>query len=313
MQATRIAIVGAGKIARDAHVPAIAASPDFSLVAALDPVASLEGVPTYRALAEMLAAEPDLDAVALCCPPQHRTGLAVAAIEAGLAVLLEKPPAATMQEARSLLGAALGRESAVLFAAWHSRFAAMVPAAREALAGDRVIGGSVTWKEDFRRWHPDQPWLWRAGGFGVLDPGINALSILTEIAPGPVTVLTSEFDVVAHRDAPIAARIGLDLAGAGITLDLDFRHRGAEEWTIALETAAGRRLVLSQGGARLSLDGIAREPDVPASREYDGVYARFAKAIRRRSIDVDLEPLRIALDAIACARCRSDRGTVVPC
>lgn len=307
-RATRIAIVGAGKIARDAHISAIAASPDFTLVAALDPVATLDGVPSYRSFGEMLVAEPGLEAVALCCPPQYRTDLAVAALEAGLAVLLEKPPAATMEEARSLLRRARGRPGSVLVAAWHSRFAAMVPAAREALASERVISGAVSWKEDFRRWHPDQPWLWRPGGFGVLDPGINALSILTEIAPGPVTVRTSEFDVVTHREAPVAARIGLDLAGAGIALDLDFRHRGAEEWTIALETASSRRLVLSDGGACLSLDGIAVEPSALTPPEYEGVYARFASAIHRQAIDVDLEPLRIALDAIACARCRPDES-----
>ncbi len=36
-------------------------------------------------------------------------------------------------------------------------------------------------KEDVRRWHPGQDWIWEAGGFGVFDPGINALSILTEV------------------------------------------------------------------------------------------------------------------------------------
>lgn len=300
----RIAIVGAGKIARDAHVPAIAAASEFTLIAAVDPIATLECVPTYRSLDELLAAEPGLEAVALCCPPQHRTGLARVALEAGLAVLLEKPPAATLAEATALLDQARNRAGAVLFAAWHSRFAAMVPAAREALAGERLVRGSVSWKEDFRRWHPDQPWLWRPGGFGVLDPGINALSILTEIAPGPATVRTSEFEIVTDREAPIAARIGLDVDGAGIALDLDFRHRGPEEWTIALETRSGRRLVLTHGGACLTLDGTVLEPGIAARPEYHGVYARFADAIRRRAIDVDLEPLRIARDAIACARCR---------
>lgn len=308
----RIAIVGAGKIARDAHVPAIAASPDFRLVAALDPVATLEGVPTYRSFAAMVAAEPDLDAVALCCPPQHRTELARSALGSGLAVLLEKPPAATMDEALALLRQAQDRPGAVLFAAWHSRFADMVPAARSALAGDTVLRGTVAWKEDFRRWHPDQPWLWRAGGFGVLDPGINALSILTEVATGIASVRAAEFDVVDHPDAPIAARIALDLGGAPIALDLDFRHSGVEEWTIALDTAAGRRVVLSEGGASLSIDGRPVTPDAPRPGEYGRLYARFADAIRQGAIDVDLEPLRIALDAIACAVRRPDRDARVP-
>ena len=38
---TKIAIVGMGKIARDQHVPEIAASPAFSLAATVDPAARL--------------------------------------------------------------------------------------------------------------------------------------------------------------------------------------------------------------------------------------------------------------------------------
>ena len=36
---------------------------------------------------------------------------------------------------------------------------------------------TVAWKEDVRIWHPGQAWIWKAGGLGVFDPGINALSI----------------------------------------------------------------------------------------------------------------------------------------
>ena len=44
----------------------------------------------------------------------------------------------------------------------------------------------VTWKEDVRKWHPGQEWIWQPGGFGVFDPGINALSIVTKILPEPI-------------------------------------------------------------------------------------------------------------------------------
>ena len=50
---TRIAIVGMGKIARDQHVPEIAASPAFSLAATVDPAARLDGVEAYADLAAM--------------------------------------------------------------------------------------------------------------------------------------------------------------------------------------------------------------------------------------------------------------------
>ena len=47
----------------------------------------------------------------------------------------------------------------------------------------------VTWKEDVRIWHPGQEWVWEPGGLGVFDPGINALSIMTEILPVPVHLI----------------------------------------------------------------------------------------------------------------------------
>jgi D-galactose 1-dehydrogenase/L-arabinose 1- dehydrogenase len=47
-------------------------------------------------------------------------------------------------------------------------------------AGHRV---QLIWREDVRVWHPGQDWLLAAGGFGVFDPAINALSILTRVLP----------------------------------------------------------------------------------------------------------------------------------
>ena len=52
MSPLRVAIVGFGKIARDQHVPAIAATDGVELVAIADPKASLPGVPHAAALDE---------------------------------------------------------------------------------------------------------------------------------------------------------------------------------------------------------------------------------------------------------------------
>ncbi len=56
MSPLRVAIVGFGKIARDQHVPAIAATEGVELVAVADPVASLPGVPHAATLVELLRA-----------------------------------------------------------------------------------------------------------------------------------------------------------------------------------------------------------------------------------------------------------------
>src|SRR5579875_2615256 len=94
-KAIRLGLVGIGKIARDQHLPALAASGDFALAAAASRHATVEGIPNYRDIADMLADGPALDAVSLATPPQGRHAQAAAAIAAGRHVMLEKPPGAT--------------------------------------------------------------------------------------------------------------------------------------------------------------------------------------------------------------------------
>jgi D-galactose 1-dehydrogenase len=101
-------------------------------------------------------------------------------LEHGRHVLLEKPPGATVGEVHALADLAR-RQGVTLFASWHSRHAPAVEPARAWLAGRKILGVTITWKEDVRVWHPGQKWIWQAGGLGVFDPGINALSILTHI------------------------------------------------------------------------------------------------------------------------------------
>ena len=92
--------------------------------------------------------------------------------------MLEKPPGATLSEVQALVELA-ERQNVALFASWHSREAAAVESARHWLGSRHLRKVRVSWKEDVRVWHPGQTWIWKAGGFGVFDPGINALSILT--------------------------------------------------------------------------------------------------------------------------------------
>ncbi|MBE7245568.1 MAG: Gfo/Idh/MocA family oxidoreductase, partial [Actinomycetospora chiangmaiensis] len=193
----RIGLVGVGKIARDQHLPVIGASPDYTLVAVASRQGGYEGVPNYRTLSEMIAGQGDLQAVALCQPPQARFEAALAAIEAGLHVFLEKPPGATLAEV-GLLTEAARRRGVSLFASWHSRFAPGVEPARRWLSTRRIRSVSIAWMEDVRHWHPGQDWIWEAGGMGVFDPGINALSIATHILP-PFFLTGATLEVPENR------------------------------------------------------------------------------------------------------------------
>jgi D-galactose 1-dehydrogenase len=290
----RIAIIGYGKIARDQHVPSIAADPRFELVATStrsgDPGL---GLPWFDDPADLFAGMAGkLDAVAICTPPIVRHPIATAALEAGLHVLLEKPPAATLGEIEHL--DAIARQcDRTLFTAWHSQHAAAVPAAAELLAGRTVTALDISWREDVRKWHPGQEWIWAAGGFGVFDPGINALSIATRILPEPLFVRAAELLVPANRQAPITASIAFTHDHFAATFD--WRHAEGEEWTIHIGTDDGVAVELRDGGARLLVDGVERP--VGSRGEYPSLYDRFATLIEARRSEVDREPLRIAADA----------------
>lgn len=297
----KTALISIGKIARDQHIPSLTESPEFDLVAAVSRNAQVDGIENFTDIDAMLAAQPDTSLVSLCMPPAARFEYAAKAINAGRHVMLEKPPGATLSECHDLVRMA-EVNGVSLFATWHSRYAAAVPAAKEWMADKAITKVAITWKEDVRRWHPGQDWIWQAGGLGVFDPGINALSILTEIMPNSVFVKSAVLDFPTNCDTPIAADIAFhDPAGAEVTMVLDWLQEGPQTWDIEVETEQGT-MVLSNGGAKLSIDGVLQSeaPD----REYLGLYTRMASLIKEGKSDVDLAPMTHVADAFTIGKRR---------
>lgn len=302
MKPLRIAIIGYGKIAHDQHAPAILADPRFALAATVSSKPEPHpGVPSFKTHQQMLRAITDLDAVAIATPPSVRYAIARDCLVAGRHVLLEKPPGVTLGEVEELARVADEREAS-LFTAWHAQHAPAVAAAAEMLAGQRVAAMDIVWREDVRKWHPGQQWIWEPGGFGVFDPGINALSIASRIFPGALFVRHADLLLPENRQAPIAAMLTLasPAADGELTAAFDWRHQGGEAWTIAVRTADGLLVTLSEGGAKLALDGDAVAVEGPP--EYPALYRRFVDLIDERRSEVDLAPLRLAADAFLVGR-----------
>ena len=61
----KLGLVGIGKIARDQHIPALAADPRFELVACASRHARVEGVANFADIETLLAAVPHLDAISI--------------------------------------------------------------------------------------------------------------------------------------------------------------------------------------------------------------------------------------------------------
>ncbi|WP_455914633.1 Gfo/Idh/MocA family protein [Pseudomonas syringae] len=294
MHPIRLGLVGYGKIAQDQHVPAIHGSDRFELVAVATLGQHCPGVPNFSSLAELLAQGPAVDAIAFCTPPQGRFALVEQALKAGKHVLVEKPPCSTLGEALALIDGVNAAGVSGLFA-WHSRFAPGVGNAVQWLEGKTLKQVRIDWKEQVRKWHPGQAWIWQAGGLGVFDPGINALSIVTELLPRALFVESANLSVPSNCQSPIAAslqmRSGEDVR---VIAELDFDHSVNEQWSIELQCDEGV-MRLDAGGAQVSIDGVTQA--VSEEGEYPAMYGHFARLIDGGKSDLDLQPLRIVADS----------------
>ncbi len=297
MARQKLALVGIGKIARDQHVPALAASPDWELAATVSRSGTIDGVESHTDFAAMLAARPDIGTVSLCMPPVPRFEYAQAALLAGRHVMLEKPPGATLAEVHALADLAAAK-GLTLYTTWHSRMAHAVAPAKAWLADKTITRAHITWREDVRKWHPGQDWVFEPGGMGVFDPGINALSILTEILPAPVHLTAATLTFPANRQTPIAA--ALTFTG-GVSADFDWRQTGPQTWDIEIDTTAGP-LALRMGGNVLDIGGQAAKGANTIMDEYPALYARMAELVRGGTSEVDLAPMIHVADALTLGR-----------
>ncbi|MGX9147292.1 Gfo/Idh/MocA family protein [Mesorhizobium sp. 128a] len=289
----KLGIVGVGKIVRDQHLPAVAKDGNYHLIAAASRHGKVDDIPNFTTIEAMLDAVPELEAVSLCMPPQYRYDAARTALIAKKHVFLEKPPGATVSEVEDLKRLAEAN-GVTLFASWHSRYAPAVEAARTFLSSAKISSAAIVWKEDVRRWHPNQDWIWAPGGFGVFDPGINALSIATHILPA-MFITSAVLDFPENRASPVAAHVNFRTSdGLPVTMELDWLQTGPQSWDILADTDRGK-MVLSGGGTRLAVDGkvVHDEPEA----EYPQLYRRFSEIVRAGISDVDLAPLQHVADA----------------
>lgn len=215
-------MIGAGWIAQE-HRRVLDSLPEAELVAICDldgeramALAGDTGARVYTDWRALLDAE-DLGALIVCTPPNSHAEPAVAALDRGLPVYLEKPIARTAEDAAQIVAAArrTGTVCAVGYQ-WHALD--LLDALPEVLA-DQQIGllvGTSIGPTQSRPWFVDM----RAGGGNLLERGSHHLDLVRTLAG----------DVVAVQAA--AGRVRLARSG-GEAGDID------DALTIMLELASG--------------------------------------------------------------------------
>jgi len=211
----RVALLGAGWV-MDFHARAVAETPGAELVAAanwrepsLARLAERHGIPRTTTDWRALAADPQVDAAVIGTPNALHAEQAVAFLEAGKHVLVEKPMARSLAEADAMLAVA-ARSEARLMVGHCWRFHPDVRALRERVAAGEL--GEVVKTRGYgvhAKWGPSgwftDPDL--AGGGALVDMGVHAIDttrfVLGDPLPARVcaTVATRYGDYAVDDDA----------------------------------------------------------------------------------------------------------------
>ncbi len=168
--ALRVGLIGYGLAGSVFHAPLIDATDEMALAAVVtgDPLRQAriaEAYPGTRTVgsARELLAEPDrLDLVVVASPNRTHVPLATAALRAGLAVVVDKPMAATAAEAERL--ADLADERGLLLSAFHNRRwdSDFLTLTRLLAAGE--LGEVARFESRYERWRPALKGGWRESG-----------------------------------------------------------------------------------------------------------------------------------------------------
>ena len=189
----RWGIIGTGKIAK-AFATGLTVLPGAELVAvgsrtakSANEFADIFGVPHRHASYESLANDPNVDVIYVATPNTLHKENSLLCLQAGKAVLCEKPFAINAAEAEAVIQLARAKELFLMEAMW-TRFIPLVGKVRQLLA-DRVIGDLQMLVADLGFWADFDP-LHRIfnpqlGGGALLDLGVYSISLAWMIFGSP--------------------------------------------------------------------------------------------------------------------------------
>ena len=229
----RVGVIGTGAISQVVHVPIFAEREDVELIALAD--ADLHKAESLSRRfkvpsvcdADTLIARDDLDAVVLCTPNHLHEEMAVAALEAGKHVFVERPLATTSKGAARVIEAA-ERAGRVLVAGMPHRFRPGVVALKNFIAGGELGDVYAVRGSWMTRLMPGSRHTWRydraAGGGALVDLGVPALDLCMWIIGYPrmkrVSCVTSPRGSGAEDAATLLAE-----SEDGVALSLEVSNR----------------------------------------------------------------------------------------
>jgi predicted dehydrogenase len=298
MKNVRVAVVGAGAFGRN-HVRVLKELPGVELVGAVDPdpgrrveVASEFGVPCFQDPGEVISR---IDAAVVATPTSAHAATGCALLEGGVDVLVEKPIAPTVAEARALLDAA-ARNGRILQVGHLERFNPAVQAVRNvldlplffeihrmsmftprSLDVDVVLDLMIHDVDILLSLTGAPPSEIRAAGIRILSPKVDIANVRLAFPNGCVANLT------ASRVSTEKVR-KLRLFQPGQYISLDYARQEAARFSVSPDVAPDsvRLSVPGTPDRSITFDSLQVEKQEPLRLEL----ASFVESVRTRSAPV---------------------------
>lgn len=252
----RLAVVGCGRVFSRYHLRAVRSRPDVRIVGAVETDADrldraraeLPGAECGSDLVELLDGV-EIDGVLITTPPVVHAEVAVACLERGLPVLVEKPMAPDLSAAQRIVDAQ-ARSGTPLFVGFNRRFYGAYRALRP-----RVAAASPELEIEYRfiaeqgRWGKDA--AVRDPARVLDDIGCHAMDLLSFLTGSLLREL---------RASALAGPDGADTYEVKVRLDSGVRARCVvghgdryEEWLDLITTRGTHRVRIAGGGAGVRL------------------------------------------------------------
>lgn len=341
----RIAVIGYGLAGSCFHAPFVATTSGLELAAIVTSSAERQaqaarehpGVRVIDSASALWDQASDLDAVVVAAPNRAHAPLARAAIDAGLAVVVDKPLATSAAEARALIRYAASR-GRLLTVYQNRRWDGDFVTLRHLLL-DGAVGDPLRFESRFERWRPAARPGWRqlpspeeAGGL-LFDLGSHLIDQALQLF-GPVARVYAELDrrqsaavdndsfvALTHRSgvrshlfmSTMAAQAGprfrlLGTQGAYVKHGMDVQEDALRAGGRPDQPRWGEEPVESWGDLGCG-DKIQRVPT--SAGAYQEFYRAFERALRGDGPPpVDPNDAALALDVIEAAH-RADAARQV--
>lgn len=343
--ALRVGLLGYGVAGAVFHAPLVAATPGLELAAVVtrdvqrraQAGAAHPGAQLLDDAEQLLAARPDL--VVVASPNRTHVPLALAAVEAGLPVVVDKPFAASSADAERVLAAA--EQAGLLLTVFQNRRWDGDFLTVRRLVDEGRLGVVRRFESRFERWRPEVKPGWRertapeeAGGL-LFDLGSHLVDQALQLL-GPVEAVHAELDVrrigtAVDDDAFVSLRhVGgarSHLWASSVASHLGPRFRVLGDRAAYVVDGLDVQEAALRAGARPGEDGWGEAPPsdwgqlgVPGRFEpvrtergaYEAFYAGVVRALREGGPPpVEARSAVAVLRVLEAAARSADTGTVV--